>query len=102
MTFFVWTATLGNILTLNNLIKRHVIVMDWCCMCKKSEKTIDHLLLHCEVARVLWVSIYHLFCLEWAMPQRVVELLASWRNKFESCLNLEAWRLAPVCLMWCI
>lgn len=25
--------------------------MDWCCMHKKSGKSIDHLLLHCEVAR---------------------------------------------------
>jgi hypothetical protein len=31
--------------------KRKVIVMDCCCMRKRSEKSIDHLLLHCEVAR---------------------------------------------------
>ena len=48
-------------LILDNLRKRHVIVMDWCCMCKKSGEFIDYLLLHCEVARDLWVSIFHLF-----------------------------------------
>jgi hypothetical protein len=36
------------------------------------------------------------------MPQRVVELLASWRGQFGSCCNLEIWRLSPLCLMWCI
>lgn len=59
--FFVWMTVLGKILTLDNLRKRHVIVMDWCCMCNKNGKTIDHHLLHCEMARALWVLIYRLF-----------------------------------------
>jgi hypothetical protein len=36
------------------------------------------------------------------MPQWVVELLASWRGHFGSRNNLEAWRMAPLCMMWCI
>jgi hypothetical protein len=36
------------------------------------------------------------------MPQRVAELLGSWKGPFGSCHNLEAWRLTPLCLMWCI
>lgn len=64
VAFFVWTTTLGKILTLNNLRKKNVIVMDGYYMCKKSGKTIDHRLLHCEVARALWVIIYRLFGLE--------------------------------------
>jgi hypothetical protein len=28
MTFFVWTATIGKILTLDNLRKRNIIVME--------------------------------------------------------------------------
>jgi hypothetical protein len=54
--------------------------MDWCGMSKKSEETMDYLLLHYEVARDLWVSIFRLFGLEWVMPQRVMELLAGWRS----------------------
>jgi hypothetical protein len=50
----LWTATLGKILTLDNLCKRGIIVVELCCMCKQSGKSINHLLLHCEVARVLW------------------------------------------------
>jgi hypothetical protein len=53
MAFFVLEATLGRILTLDNLRKRYVIVMDWCCMCKKSSESTDHLLFHFEVARDL-------------------------------------------------
>lgn len=64
-------------------------------MCKR------HLLLHCELARELWVSIFHLFCVEWAMLRRVVEL-ANWRGHLGSRCILEAWRLTLLFLMWCI
>jgi hypothetical protein len=53
VAFFVWATTLGKILTLDNMRKKHVIVLDWCCMCKKNGKFIDHLVLHCEVAKNL-------------------------------------------------
>jgi hypothetical protein len=44
--YFVWTATLGKILMLDNLKKRNVVVVGWCCMCKKSGESLDHLLIH--------------------------------------------------------
>jgi hypothetical protein len=50
VAFFVWTAVLGKILTLDNLRKKNIIVTEWCCMCKHSGKSSNHLLLHCEVA----------------------------------------------------
>jgi hypothetical protein len=78
VAFFVRTAALGKILTLNNLRNRSVVVVEWCCMCKNSGKSIDHLLTHCEVARKLWSSILNLFSVEWVMPRRVIDLLVSW------------------------
>jgi hypothetical protein len=60
--FFVWTVALGKILMFDNLRKRNVVVVvEWCCMCKTNEELIDHLLIHCEVARKLWSSIIDLF-----------------------------------------
>ena len=32
--FFVWSATLGKILVMDNLIKRYAILVGWCCVCK--------------------------------------------------------------------
>jgi hypothetical protein len=76
VAFFVWTAALGKILTQDNLRKRHVIVINRCCMCKKTKETVDHLLLHCDVASVLWNSLFSRFGMSWVMPRRVIGLLA--------------------------
>jgi hypothetical protein len=53
VAFFAWAAGLGKILTVDNLRKRHVIVIDRCCMCKKNGESVDHLILHCDAACVL-------------------------------------------------
>jgi hypothetical protein len=82
VAFFVWTLALGNILTHDNLRKRSVVVIEWCCMCKKNGESIEHLLLHCEVACNLWSYILTLFGVEWVMPRRVKELLTSWEASF--------------------
>uniref|UniRef100_A0A2N9H0K3 Reverse transcriptase domain-containing protein n=1 Tax=Fagus sylvatica TaxID=28930 RepID=A0A2N9H0K3_FAGSY len=41
VAFFVWVAALGHILTTDNLRRRNVIVLDWCCMCKENGGVFD-------------------------------------------------------------
>jgi hypothetical protein len=36
-------------------------VINRCGMCKSSEETVDHLLLHCEVASTLWDAVFNCF-----------------------------------------
>jgi hypothetical protein len=79
VAFFVWTAALEKILTHDNLRRRHIVVVEeWCCMCKKNGESIDHLLFHCDVTRVVWSYFYNLFGVEWVMPRRVLDLLSGW------------------------
>ncbi|KAF5480926.1 hypothetical protein F2P56_001629 [Juglans regia] len=78
--FFVWTASLDKILTTDNLRKRRVIVLDWCYMCKKYGESVDHLLLHCEMAKGMWDDIFSRVGLSWVMPCRLVDFLTSWRG----------------------
>lgn len=65
---------------LDNLKKMNVVV-ECCCMCKKSGKSIDHLLIHFAITRKLWNSILNLFGVEWVMPRRVIDLLGCWEKQ---------------------
>jgi hypothetical protein len=78
VAFFVWLAALGKILTLDNLRKKNIVLINRCGMCKRDEETIDHLLLHCECAEVLWNAFFSRFGLVWTMPRGVVNLLQCW------------------------
>ncbi len=48
IAFFTWTASLGKILTISNLRRQGLTLVNWCCLCKKNEKTVNHLFIHCE------------------------------------------------------
>ena len=79
-----------------------MVVVDWCCMCKRNGVITDHLLLHCPVSQELWNTVCSLFGVHWVMPRGVVELLASWSNKFNRLKSKVLWRRTPHCLMWVI
>jgi hypothetical protein len=42
VAFFVWLAAFGKILTLDNLRKKNMVLVNRCGMCKKDEESIDH------------------------------------------------------------
>jgi hypothetical protein len=50
--FFAWSATLGKTLTMDNLRKRHIIIVDRCCLCKRDEEFVDRILF-----TVMWLSL---------------------------------------------
>jgi hypothetical protein len=41
VAFFIWSAALGKILTLDNLRKKNMVLINRCGMCKRYEETID-------------------------------------------------------------
>lgn len=71
-------------------------------MCKKNGETVDHLLLHYEIASALWNSIFGFFGLVWVMRCREIDLLTCWRGKFGSSRSEAVWKMILPCLMWCI
>jgi hypothetical protein len=68
-------VALGKILTLDNLQNMNVIVVDRCGTCKKSEESINHLLLHCEVVKKLWSLLFPIVwgCMDYAAKGERVE-----------------------------
>jgi hypothetical protein len=102
MAFFLWTASLGRILTTDNLRKRGIIIMDWCCMCKAGGESVNHLFIHCPVASDLWNMFFHLFGVLWVMPKGVVDLLSGWNGPSGRSEVGKIWKMLPHCIMWCL
>jgi hypothetical protein len=101
VAFFGWSAAQGKILTLDNLRKRQVTVVNRCCLCKRDGESVDHLLIHCDIAQALWTALFSRFGLSWVMPLRVVDLFACWWTGGRS-RNAVVWKMVPSCLMWCL
>ena len=80
VAFFVWLAALDRVLTIDNLIRRRLVLVNWCCMCQKDAESISHLLLHCPVAYQLWVVALSFFGMTWVQPGTVLNVLWSWRG----------------------
>ena len=77
VAFFSWLASLGKVLTADNLS----IILVRCCMCKVDEESADHLFLHCALARELWTMVFSMFGMRWVMPRRIVDVLACWKGR---------------------
>jgi hypothetical protein len=54
VAFFTWTAVLGKLPTADNLRKRGMVMVNRCCLCKTAAESVDHLLIHCPLAREMW------------------------------------------------
>ena len=59
----MWKVTWGNILTCDNLMKREITLVDWCCMCRSKVigEILEHLLLHCDIAYEFWIYDFFFF-----------------------------------------
>ena len=60
VAFFTWTASLSKVLTKDNLRRRNIILVSWCCMCKVDGESVDHLFLHCALPRDLLTMVFSL------------------------------------------
>lgn len=67
VAFFVWTASLGKILTADNL-RKNIILVSWCCNYKKDMEMGPYMLLHCSFARELWDMVLGPFGVHWVVP----------------------------------
>ena len=102
MSFFAWEASWGKVLTLDQIKKRGRALANRCFLCGNDEETIDHLLLHCPVARLLWDLLLAIFGVYWVFPKSVSETLISWCGTCVGKRRKKAWMAAPLTLFWTI
>jgi hypothetical protein len=99
VAFFAWTATRGKILTIDNLRRRGMIVVNRCWLCESDGESVDHLLIHCGVANALWNAILSCLGLSWVMPSSIKELMACWCSGGGGTKIAVVWKMIPICLM---
>ena len=101
VSFFVWTAAWEKILTGDILWYRGFDFVDWCILCRCNGESVNHLLLHCDKAYLLWSMVFRSFGISWVLPRSVADMLLGWWSWFGKHSS-GVWNLAPLCLMWCI
>ena len=66
--FFAWEASWRKVLTQDQLKRRGWILANRCSLCCAEEETINHILVHCSKAKVLWDLVFSLFGVNWVLP----------------------------------
>ena len=99
VAFFAWSASWVRILTIDNLMRRGYQLAGWCCMCRQDGETINHLLIHCDLAFGLWSFVFRTFGILWVLPGCVLDLFFGWYNGLGK-IHSKVWNVVPPCLLW--
>ena len=74
VSFLAWEAAWGKMLTLDQHKRRGSYLYE------NEEETIEHLLVHCQQARMLWEIILAIVGIVWVFPFSVRQSLLSWQG----------------------
>ena len=102
MGFFAWEASWGKVLTLDQLKRRGRALANRCFLCEEDEEDINHLLLHCKKARMLWDLFLSIVETSWVFPDSVIQMLLSWQGAPLGKKRKNIWIAAPLCLFWTV
>ena len=100
--FFAWEASWGRVLTLDQLQRRGRALANRCFLCEEKEENINHLLLHCKKAKMLWDLVLSIVGTSWVFPNSVIQMLLSWQGAPVGKKRKIIWMAAPVCLFWTV
>ena len=67
-------------LTLDQLKRRGMTFANRCFMCEEEEETIDHLLIHCKIAKMLWDLLLSIVGISWVFSNTVLHTLIAWQG----------------------
>lgn len=71
VNIFFWILLQNKVLTLDNLQKRGMIIINHCALYKNDRKSVDHIILHCQFAKKIWDSIFKIINIEWVFPPTI-------------------------------
>ena len=91
---------LGKVLTLDQLKRRGMTFANRCFLCEEDEETIDHLLIHCKSAKMLWNLFLSIVGTSWVFPRLVLHTLLAWQGAAVGKKRKKIWMAARLCLFW--
>ena len=97
--FFAWEASSGRIFTLNQHKRRGRALANRCFPCEEEEETIEHLLLHYTMTKVLWNLFLAIVWVQWVFPLTVRGTLLSWHGSFVGKKNAKGVDGIPLLLV---
>lgn len=101
IVFYVWTAAWGRILTIDNLMRHNITLVNWFCMFKYCAESVDH---HCTYATKSWSFIFSsiFFCVCWVMPSNMVDVWPGWKGILGKRGRGRVWDVTIHFLLWII
>ncbi|RVW53252.1 Transposon TX1 uncharacterized 149 kDa protein [Vitis vinifera] len=102
VAFFAWEASWEKVLTLDKLQRRGWQFPNRCFLCGCEEENVNHILLHCTVVRALWEIVLALFGANWVFPEKVKDMLVSWRGPFVGRKRKRIWTSILLCIFWTV
>ena len=93
---------LGKVLTLNQLKRRGRALANRRFLCKEDEGDINHFLVHCKKARMLWDLFLSIVGTCWVFPDSVIQMLLSWQGAPVGKKRKNIWLAALLCLFWIV
>ena len=97
---FAWEASWGKVLTMDQFKCRGLTLVNRCVMCEEDEETIDHLLIHCKCAKMLWDLFLSIVGISWVFQHSVFYTLLAWQGASVGKKHKKIWLAAPLCLFW--
>ena len=99
---FAWEATWGKVLTLDQLKRRGMTLVNRCFMCEEDKENIDHLLIHCKSAKLLWNLFLSIVGTSWVFSYSVFHTLLTWQGAAVGKKRKRIWLAAPLCVFWAL
>lgn len=88
----------GKALSLDQVKRRSWSLANRCFLYHIEEESIDHILVHCVMAKVLWQLLLALFNVSWVFPSMIRETLLGWHDAFLDKKQKKAWKIASLCI----
>lgn len=79
VNIFLWALLQNKILTLDNLQKRGINLVNRCILCKNGFEDRDHLFMNCSYSQQVWTEILLYWNLTWVHQNNVDLAFSSWK-----------------------